>query len=113
MTSHFAECTRIGNSEHADCCVAVTFLALGNGAPDVSSTILAIKSGDYNLSLGALTGAGMFVGTVVAGACIITANGAKCRGALIRDVLGYAVTILLMLCVLADGRVSFELRIMR
>lgn len=38
---------------------------LGNGAPDVSSTISAVKDGHYQLSLGALTGAGMFVTTVV------------------------------------------------
>jgi len=39
----------------------VTLLALGNGAPDVSSTISAINStaDGYKLSLGALTGAGM------------------------------------------------------
>mmetsp|Transcript_10638 Transcript_10638/g.25223 ORF Transcript_10638/g.25223 Transcript_10638/m.25223 type:complete len:798 (+) Transcript_10638:335-2728(+) len=85
----------------------VTFLALGNGAPDLSSTILAIKSGDYNLSLGALTGAGMFVGTVVAGSCILSAGGAKCRGALIRDSLGYAAAILVLLIVMVDGRVSY------
>jgi hypothetical protein len=29
----------------------------------------------------------MFVGTCVAGACIISAGGAKCRGALIREVI--------------------------
>eukprot|EP00873_Tetraselmis_striata_P037792 jgi/Tetstr1/458056/TSEL_044563.t1 len=85
----------------------VTFLALGNGAPDLSSTILAITSGDYNLSLGALTGGGMFVSTCVAGACILTADGAKCRGALVRDVLGYACTILTILLFLVDGYVSY------
>jgi hypothetical protein len=39
----------------------VTLLALGNGAPDVSSTVAAINSGSdgYQLSLGALTGAGV------------------------------------------------------
>mmetsp|Transcript_18778 Transcript_18778/g.52303 ORF Transcript_18778/g.52303 Transcript_18778/m.52303 type:complete len:797 (+) Transcript_18778:155-2545(+) len=85
----------------------VTFLALGNGAPDLSSTIVAIQGGDYNLSLGALTGAGMFVGTCVAGACIMTAGGAKCRGALIRDVLGYVVAILVLIIFLVDGQLSY------
>lgn len=92
-------------SPPAPYCVTVTFLALGNGAPDLSSTILAITSGDYNLSLGALTGGGMFVSTCVAGACILTADGAKCRGALVRDVLGYACTILTILLFLVDGYV--------
>ena len=35
---------------------AVTFLALGNGAPDISSSIAAISSGNYELALGALLG---------------------------------------------------------
>ena len=55
----------------------VTLLALGNGAPDVSSTVAAINSGKdgYLLSLGALTGAGVFVGTVVAGSVMVAAGG--------------------------------------
>ena len=38
-----------------------TLMALGNGAPDVSSTVAAINSSSdgYQLSLGALTGAGV------------------------------------------------------
>ena len=35
---------------------AVTFLALGNGAPDISASIAAISSGNYELALGALLG---------------------------------------------------------
>eukprot|EP00958_Prasinococcus_capsulatus_P018764 scaffold2229_cov413-Prasinococcus_capsulatus_cf.AAC.9 len=88
----------------------------GNGAPDVSSTISAVKDGHYQLSLGALTGAGMFVTTVVsvpapngvlhsmswrcadhgsvdilqvAGAVMVKGGGAKCRGATCRDVSAY------------------------
>jgi Ca2+/Na+ antiporter len=34
----------------------VTFVAIGNGAPDLSSNINAIKSGNVLLSAGALTG---------------------------------------------------------
>ena len=57
----------------------VTLLALGNGAPDVSSTIHAVASSPtgYRLALGALTGAGMFVGTCVAGAVTLVADGAR------------------------------------
>lgn len=48
----------------------VTFLAFGNGAPDVFSAIAAItnaKDGDAGLAFGALFGAGVFVSTVVVG----------------------------------------------
>jgi len=80
----------------------VTFLALGNGAPDVSSTISAVKDGHYQLSLGALTGAGMFVTTVVAGAVMVKGGGAKCRGATCRDVSAY-FTVLLVLIIFLSG----------
>ena len=50
------------------------------------------KGGDYELSLSALTGAGMFVGTVVAGVVIVLAGGVRARGALVRDVCMYACT---------------------
>ena len=72
----------------------VTLLALGNGAPDVSSTIHAVAGSPdgYRLALGALTGAGMFVGTCVAGAVMVVADGAKAKGALLRDVSAYLIT---------------------
>ena len=57
----------------------VTFLALASGAPDVSSTFAAIRGGNYLLSLGALSGAAMFVTCVVSGAVIKVGNGAKAK----------------------------------
>lgn len=42
-------------------CSAVTFVALGNGAPDLSANIAAISAGEVVLSAGAFTGAAMFV----------------------------------------------------
>lgn len=38
--------------------IAVTFLALGNGAPDISSSIAAVRAGQYKLALGSLLGKG-------------------------------------------------------
>ena len=38
--------------------LAVTFLALGNGAPDISSSIAAVRAGQYKLALGSLLGIG-------------------------------------------------------
>jgi sodium/potassium/calcium exchanger 6 len=77
----------------------VTLLALGNGAPDVSATIAAVTNGGdgYLLSLGALTGAGMFVGTVVAGIVMTIAGGVTARGALVRDVCMYTVTLVVVM----------------
>jgi len=44
----------------------VTFVALGNGAPDLSANIAAIQSGEVLLSAGGITGAAMFVQCIVA-----------------------------------------------
>ena len=38
------------------CCFAVTFVAIGNDAPDLSANISAIRNGEVLLSAGALTG---------------------------------------------------------
>ena len=37
-------------------CCAVTLLALGNGAPDLSASIAAVRSGSYHLAVGSLLG---------------------------------------------------------
>lgn len=41
--------------------LAVTFLALGNGAPDVSASVAAVHSGSVDLALGALLGGALFM----------------------------------------------------
>ena len=47
----------------------ITVLALGNGAPDVSSTFAAIvNQGDFSIAIGEVFGAGLFLVTVVVSA---------------------------------------------
>ena len=87
----------------------VTLLALGNGAADVSATMNAISSdpeNGYKMSLGALTGAAMFITTVVAGAVIMANNGLTCRGALVRDVMALGITTLAVSFSLIQGEVG-------
>ena len=86
----------------------VTFLALANGAPDVSATLAAIREGGDGLylSLGALTGAGMFVTTVAVALVIIAAGGASMKGALLRDLLAYIGALVLVAFALSSGRLS-------
>ncbi|KAK9818988.1 hypothetical protein WJX81_007256 [Elliptochloris bilobata] len=81
----------------------VTLLALGNGAPDLSSSIAAVSAGHYELAINALLGGGMFVGCVVAGAVVLASGGAKARGALLRDVAAYLVAVGAAMGVLASG----------
>lgn len=90
----------------------VTLLALGNGAPDVSSNVHLVASdalgerAGLDTALGALTGAGMFVTTCVAGMVILIAGGAKARGALLRDIAAYGVACAVVWGFLAHGRVD-------
>lgn len=77
----------------------VTLLALGNGAADVSATVSAITSDaqhGYELSLGALTGAAMFITAIISSLVVLTAGGVNCRGALVRDVTALLVTVLVV-----------------
>lgn len=75
----------------------VTLLALGNGAPDLSSCVAAVRAGNTRLALGALTGAGMFVGCVVAGRIVTANDGVRARAAQLRDILCFgAATAVVM-----------------
>jgi sodium/potassium/calcium exchanger 6 len=87
----------------------VSLLALGNGAADVSATMSAIVNdvdNGYKLSLGALTGAAMLVGGVVAGLVVLVADGVPCRGALVRDVTALFITVCVVWANLSTGKIG-------
>ena len=71
----------------------VTFLALGNGSPDIFSCIAALGSGNIEtsfLALGAMFGAGLFVNTVVIGAVTVSQDGyVLARRPFFRDCIFY------------------------
>lgn len=50
-------------------------------------------------------GGGMFVGCVVAGSVMLCCQGAKVRGALIRDVAAYAIAVVAVAGILWSGKV--------
>ncbi|WFD35093.1 hypothetical protein MCUN1_001942 [Malassezia cuniculi] len=54
-----------------DSTMGVTFLALGNALPDLFSSFRAIQTGAGNLGVGVLTGAALFLVTVVGGGVMI------------------------------------------
>lgn len=91
----------------------VTLLALGNGAPDVASTVNAIlndrKSG-YRIALGELTGAAMVASTVIVGAVtfVSPSAGIACRGALIRDIVMFIATMVVTYLAFADGTITIH-----
>lgn len=81
-----------GGPAGSDCCPGVASqLAAQLFLTQLSPFIL--PPGNYELALGALTGAGMFVGCVVAGRIVTLSGGAKARGAQIRDVLTQFITV--------------------
>lgn len=72
----------------------VTFLALGNGAPDVFSAIAAISHPHTaGLAVGALFGAGIFVTTVVAGSVALVKPFAVASRPFLRDVIFYMAAV--------------------
>lgn len=89
----------------------VTLLALGNGAADVSATISAVTSdpvAGYKMSLGALSGAAMFISSVISAAVILAADGVPCRGALVRDVTALVITVAAVWWELSSGTIGSD-----
>ena len=90
---------RLGLDENV---AGVTFLAFGNGSPDVFSTFSAMKAGSGPLAIGELLGAASFIVSVVAGAmCIIRPFSVEPRPFL-RDVGFFTAAVGLLLVILWD-----------
>ena len=68
----------------------VTLLPLGNGAPDVFSSIMSAAKGSGGIGAGAIGGAGLFVVTIVLGTVFLVAKPFKVpQKAFMRDCLFY------------------------
>ena len=81
----------------------VTFLALGNGSPDVFSTFSAMKASSGGLAIGELIGAATFIVSVVVGSMALIKPFKVNRGPFLRDVGFFTAAIVLLLAVLFDG----------
>lgn len=85
----------------------VTFLAFGNGAPDVFSAVAAFSdSRTAGLAIGALFGAGVFVTTVVAGGIALVKPFTAASRPFLRDIVFYMAAIFLTFYVLYRGYVT-------
>ncbi|XP_028269278.1 mitochondrial sodium/calcium exchanger protein isoform X2 [Parambassis ranga] len=72
----------------------VTFLALGNGSPDIFSAMAAFSHPHTaGLAVGALFGAGIFVTTVVAGSVALVKPFTVASRPFLRDVIFYMVAV--------------------
>mmetsp|Transcript_5283 Transcript_5283/g.11787 ORF Transcript_5283/g.11787 Transcript_5283/m.11787 type:complete len:850 (-) Transcript_5283:642-3191(-) len=86
----------------------VTLLAFGNGAPDVFSVLAAVQQGQPGLAMGELTGAGVFVTTVVVGAVALASgkSGIKARGMFLRDVASYLIAAAIVFVIFIGGKMT-------
>ncbi|ORX47006.1 hypothetical protein DM01DRAFT_1327357 [Hesseltinella vesiculosa] len=83
----------------------VTFLALGNGSPDLFSTFSAMQANLGSLALGELIGAASFIVSVVAGTmCAIKPFRAK-KHSFWRDVSFFVLSVVTVLIIVHDGRI--------
>lgn len=83
----------------------VTFLAFGNGSPDVFSTFSAMRANSGSLAIGELLGAASFIVSCVVGSMCIIKPFRVNRGPFLRDVGFFTVAVALLLVILWDGRI--------
>lgn len=82
----------------------VTFLAFGNGSPDVFSTFAAMSSHSGSLAIGELIGAAGFITAVVAGSMALVREFKVGKKTFVRDVGFFIVAASFSMVFLADGR---------
>lgn len=84
----------------------VTFLSFGNGAPDVFSLVVSFFHGQYELGVGAILGAGIFVTTVVVGGVVLVSKVIVNPKSFYRDTGFYLVAIAYLFFVFYDKDVA-------
>ncbi|XP_031255411.1 cation/calcium exchanger 5 [Pistacia vera] len=85
---------------------AVTLLALGNGSPDIFSSVVALRNGQYRTGFGAILSAGAFVSAFVVGfVAIYAAPFTVDAGCFVRDVGFYLVAALFLFYVYLSGEI--------
>ncbi|KAF9183820.1 hypothetical protein BGZ51_003730 [Haplosporangium sp. Z 767] len=85
----------------------VTFLAFGNGSPDVFSTFSAMGAGSGSLAIGELVGAASFITSVVVGSMAIIKPFKVSRAPFLRDVIFFAGCVMFTLYTVMDGKITF------
>jgi sodium/potassium/calcium exchanger 6 len=93
--------TLLGLSESL---AGVTFLAFGNGSPDVFSTFAAMGSNSGSLAVGELIGAAGFITSVVAGSMAFVRPFKVAKKSFIRDIGFFIVATGFSLFFLYDGK---------
>jgi solute carrier family 24 (sodium/potassium/calcium exchanger), member 6 len=81
----------------------VTFLAIGNGSPDVFSTVMAMRSNSAAMAVGELIGAASFITAIVAGTIACITEFKVGRHNFIRDLCFFIVAVCCAMGFLIDG----------
>lgn len=71
----------------------VTFLAFGNGSPDVFSTFAAMGSNSGSMAIGELLGAAGFITSVVAGSMALVREFKVSKNTFVRDIVFFIVAV--------------------
>ncbi|EEP82926.1 predicted protein [Uncinocarpus reesii 1704] len=82
----------------------VTFVAFGNGSPDVFSTFAAMSSNSGSLAIGELIGAAGFISAVVAGSMALVRPFRVARRSFVRDIAFFTFAASFSLVFIADGK---------
>ncbi|KAJ6446242.1 chromo domain-containing protein 1 [Purpureocillium lavendulum] len=85
----------------------VTFLAFGNGSPDVFSTFAAMSSNSPSMAVGELIGAACFITGVVAGSMALVREFRVDRKTYARDLGFFIVAVCFTMAFLADEKLLF------
>jgi len=83
----------------------VTLLAFGNGAPDVFSTLAGISSNNFEMALGELLGAGLFITTVIVGSVSVVSSCSLEKYPFVRDVAFFMVGLAALFTITRDEKV--------
>ena len=90
----------------------VTFLAMGNGAPDVFSSVTSFGGGsDVLIGLGGLLGASMFISTVAVGSLIVASPCAVNPRNFVRDVAFHIIGVVSLAIVGMIGEVTLSMAV--
>lgn len=82
----------------------VTFLAFGNGSPDVFSTFAAMGSNSGSMAVGELIGAAGFISAVVAGSMALVREFKVSKKTFVRDIIFFILAVSFTMLFLLDGK---------
>lgn len=85
----------------------VTFLAFGNGSPDVFSTFAAMGSNSASMAVGELLGAACFITAIVAGSMSLVREFKVSRNSYVRDICFFIIAVIFTTAFLLDGKLYF------